>query len=91
MPGFVKGADLFICEGMYAEREKDGKANEYKHMTFEEAAKIAKEGEVGEMWLTHFSPSLVNPNDYAHVAKKIFPRTRVGYDRMSIELRFDED
>ena len=28
------GADLFICEGMYGEPEKQQKAKEYKHMTF---------------------------------------------------------
>ena len=26
--------DLFICEGMYAEKEKLAKAKQYKHMTF---------------------------------------------------------
>ena len=29
----AKGADLFICEGMYGEEAKDSKAVEYKHMT----------------------------------------------------------
>ena len=31
-------SDLFICEGMYGEKEKEAKAKEYKHMTFHEAA-----------------------------------------------------
>ena len=30
----AKDADLFICEGMYGEKEKAAKAREYKHMTF---------------------------------------------------------
>ncbi|MCQ5056477.1 MBL fold metallo-hydrolase, partial [Agathobaculum butyriciproducens] len=50
------GSDLFICEGMYGEQEKAAKAVEYKHMTFYEAAALAKEAEVEEMWLTHYSP-----------------------------------
>ena len=50
-------SDLFICEGMYAEKEKLVKAKQYKHMTFYEAAEMAKRAEVKEMWLTHFSPS----------------------------------
>ena len=33
-------SDLFICEGMYGEREKAAKAVEYKHMTFYEAAAL---------------------------------------------------
>ena len=34
----ARDADLFICEGMYAEKEKLAKAKQYKHMTFYEAA-----------------------------------------------------
>ena len=49
----AKHADLFICEGMYAEKEKEAKARQYKHMTFYEAADLAKRAEVTEMWLTH--------------------------------------
>ena len=47
-------SDLFICEGMYGEKGKEAKAKEYKHMTFYEAAKLAKAAEVKEMWLTHY-------------------------------------
>ena len=57
------GADLFICEGMYGEPEKKEKAKEYKHMTFYEAASMASRAEVGEMWLTHYSPSLTRPEE----------------------------
>ena len=39
----AKDSDLFICEGMYGEKEKAAKAVEYKHMTFYEAAELAKE------------------------------------------------
>ena len=50
------GSDLFVCEGMYGEKDKQKKAKEYKHMTFYEAAQLAKEADVREMWLTHYSP-----------------------------------
>ena len=60
----VKNADLFICEGMYGEPGKEEKAVEYKHMTFKEAANLAKEAEVQELWLTHYSPSLSYPEEY---------------------------
>ena len=52
----AEGSDLFICEGMYAEKEKIVKAKQYKHMTFYEAADMAKRAGVKELWLTHFSP-----------------------------------
>ena len=66
-------SDLFICEGMYGEKGKEAKAKEYKHMTFYEAAKLAKAAEVKEMWLTHYSPSLTRPEEYMDEVRKIFP------------------
>ena len=41
----AKHSDLFICEGMYGEEDKDSKAKENKHMTFSEAAALAKDAE----------------------------------------------
>jgi len=88
--GAATGADLFICEGMYGEPGSDEKARDHKHMTFEEAAGLAKRAQVKEMWLTHYSPSLVRPKDYASVAQNIFPNTRVACDGDSVELNFEE-
>lgn len=87
----ARGADLFICEGMYGENDKDLKAKEYKHMTFCEAAKIARKAEVKELWLTHYSPSLIRPEDFIGTAKQIFPNTKAGRDRKSITLKFESD
>ncbi|XCP84817.1 ribonuclease Z [Roseburia hominis] len=84
------GSDLFICEGMYGEKEKAAKAVEYKHMTFYEAASLAKEAEVGEMWLTHYSPSLTYPEPYMDEVRAIFPGAVAGKDGMSVELDFPE-
>ena len=87
----AKGSDLFICEGMYGEPEKQAKAKEFKHMTFYEAAKLAKDAEVAEMWLTHFSPSLVGPQRYMDEVQKIFPAAELGKDGRSVELLFEEE
>jgi ribonuclease Z len=84
-------SDLFICEGMYGEDEKDTKAREYKHMTFGEAAKLAKEANVNELWLTHYSPSLIRPEDYIGEARRIFQNVKPGKDRKSITLEFEKD
>ena len=86
----AKGSDLFICEGMYGEKEKAAKAVEYKHMTFYEAAEIARDAEVKEMWLTHYSPSLTRPEEYMDDVRTIFPRAIAGKDRMTTELDFPE-
>ena len=87
----AKYSDLFICEGMYAEKEKEAKAKQYKHMTFYEAAKIASSAEVSEMWLTHFSPSLVHAENYMGAVQRIFPNAQLGKDGRSVELDFLED
>lgn len=85
------GSDLFICEGMYGEKEKGAKAVEYKHMTFYEAANLAKEADVKEMWLTHYSPSLTRPEEYMDDVRAIFPCAKAGKDGMSVELDFPEE
>ncbi len=81
-------ADLLIIEGMYAEKEKEAKARQYKHMTFYEAAAIARDAQVSEMWLTHFSPSLVQAERYMGEVHKIFPGAKLGKDGKSLELGF---
>lgn len=84
----ARGSDLFICEGMYGENDKECKAKENRHMTFEEAARMAKAAEVEQMWLTHFSPSLVRPGDYIDRARRIFPAAELGSDGKSVDLMF---
>ncbi len=86
----AKDSDLFICEGMYGEAGKEAKAREYKHMTFKEAATLAKEANVKEMWLTHYSPSLVRPIDYIDSVKEIFSNAIAATDGKSVELVFED-
>ena len=87
----AKNADLLICEGMYGEKDKAAKAKEYKHMTFYEAANVAKTANVAELWLTHYSPSLVRPDLYLKDTREIFPNTRLGKDGKSITLEFEHE
>ena len=87
----AKESDLFICEGMYAEKEKLNKAKQYKHMTFYEAADMAKRAEVKELWLTHFSPSLVRAEDYMPQVRDIFANAYLGKDGKSVELMFEDE
>ncbi|MCI9078820.1 MAG: ribonuclease Z [Lachnospiraceae bacterium] len=87
----ARNADLLICEGMYGEESKIQKAVENKHMTFYEAAQVAKEAEVKELWLTHYSPSLLRPGDYIKNVKKIFPDSYAAKDCRSVTLGFPEE
>lgn len=88
---YAKHADLFICEGMYGEEGKEAKAREYKHMTFYEAARLAKEAQPKAMWLTHYSPSLTRPEEYMDKVREIFPGAIAAKDQRTAELEFDED
>lgn len=87
----AKDGDLFVCEGMYGEEGKEAKAAEYRHMTFYDAARLAKEANVKELWLTHYSPSLVWPDEYIKQTRGIFKNTITGKDGMTTTLTFDSD
>lgn len=83
----VRDSDLFICEGMYGNDEMLEGAVAKMHMIFSEAAYIALNAKVQELWITHFSPSMPNPEEYLKFASKIFPDTLIGSDLMSKTLK----
>ena len=87
----AKNADLFVCEGMYGEKEKEEKAKQNRHMTIYEAADIGRAANVKEQWLTHYSPSFVRVDQYMDEGTKIFNRVVPGKDRKSITLDFEEE
>ena len=84
-------SDLFICEGMYGEAEKEVKARENKHMTMKEAAHLAQASKTKEMWLTHYSPSMIHPEWYLDKVKEVFPQTCLGEDGKCVELQFEDE
>jgi len=90
LPDFAKNADLFICEGLYGDDELREKAALRKHMVFSEAAELARAAQAKELWLTHYSPSLPDPHNYLESATKIFPNTKIGRDRMTKTLKFEQ-
>jgi len=83
-------SDLFICEGMYAEDDKLEKAKTAMHMTFREACEIADYAYAEKLWLTHFSPSLSNPEEYEEFAKELFPNAHIGFDGMTETIKFED-
>lgn len=84
----AKESDLFICEGMYGEDDKADKARGYKHMTFREAAVLARDARVKEMWLTHYSPSLVRPDEFMDKVREIFSKCISGKRRKESGIEF---
>ncbi len=83
-------ADLLILEGMF-EAAKTTRARESQHMTMQEAARIALNAGAAELWLTHYSPALPEPDLYADEPRAIFPNTVLSGDGFSKTIRFPED
>lgn len=87
----VKDSDLFICEGMYTDDSYLDQVKKHKHMLASEAATLAQKGNVKELWLTHYSPALLNNMIDVTEARKIFPNTKASHDRMLMTLNFEEE
>lgn len=86
---FARNADLFVCEGNYGDPADLGKARMRGHCTFQEAAEMARAAEVKELWLTHYSASMQNPETYLPFAQSIFPHSKINERRST--LSFDEE
>lgn len=90
IPEFIYDADLFICEAMYGDEMDISKAIKNKHMLFREAASLAVKGNAKQLLLTHFSPSIEDPNVFENNAKSVFENTIIGYDRFSTQIKYPE-
>ena len=86
---FINESDLFICEGTYGDNKDLEKAIRNKHMTFAEAARLAEEGKVGELLLTHFSSAMDDPELYKSNTQGIFENTSIGYDGFTKILSYE--
>ena len=85
----ARDGDLLICEGMYGDPEKDARAQEAHHMLYRDAATLAKNAGVDRLWLTHYSPSMKEPEEFLETeARTIFENTVCGFDGMRDTLRF---
>jgi len=91
LPEFIKGSDLFICEGLYGEPDMLEKTAAHKHMIFQEAAGIAKAGCADELWLTHFSPAMMYPEQFINAARSVFPNSYAGKDRMNKTISYKDE
>ncbi len=90
MVEFVKESDIFIGEGMYGDDAFLEKAIDNKHMLFSECAELANKARVKELWLTHFSPSMVAPEEFIDNALDKFENTRIGHELMQKEINFSD-
>lgn len=93
---YASHSDLFVCEGMYVgsgENERKDEINKVKnyHMTFNEAATLAKHANVKRLMLTHFNPSLQHPSTQLDVAREIFKETYAASDDLLVHFNFDNE
>ncbi|MBA2276362.1 MAG: ribonuclease Z [Chloroflexia bacterium] len=84
----ANGVDLLICEGTYGPSAKIETAIRNGHMTFAEAATIARDADAGELWLTHFGTGMPRPDEFIGEATAVFPRTRIGRTGLAASLTF---
>jgi len=89
--GFVKNSDLLICEAMFAEDADEERASERGHLTFRQAATIARDAGAGELWLTHFSPMVEEPERYLDKTRRVFTNTCIGFPGMKKILAFKDE
>ena len=85
----VSGSDLFIGEGMF-ERALEESAREKKHMTAEQAARLALAANVKKLALIHYSPRYTE-HELKQVIKEaeaIFPETVLSRDRMVFPIEY---
>lgn len=87
MKEFAKNSDLLISEGMYGDDEYISKMAEKGHMVFSQSAEIARKSNSKMLWLTHYSPALVNPHEYAGDVKRIFKNTVISRDGEKCDLK----
>ncbi len=91
MPTFFADVDLLVSEGTYGDSANKPKAVEKKHLTFQEAATIAREANARALWLTHFSPALLDPAAWLSEATAVFPNAILGFSGLEATLSFPEE
>lgn len=83
---FAANSDLFICEGMYGDKDKKQSMNEKGHMLMQDACQLAAEADAKRLWLTHYSPAEKYPENYEKELKKLFPPVTIPKDGEKLTL-----
>ncbi len=87
----VRGSDLLVCEGMFAE-DVAAQAREKKHLTARQAGIIARDAAAKRLALIHYSPRY-SDRDLAVLrdeAAAVFPGAFLSRDRMTLEIPYED-
>ncbi|HEX8567291.1 MAG TPA: ribonuclease Z [Pyrinomonadaceae bacterium] len=82
----AKDVDFLIIESTFLSSESK-EAFDYRHLTAQQAAEIARDANAKQLVLTHFSQRYMNIEDFAAEAREIFPNSIAVYDGQEIEFR----
>ena len=86
----ITGVTLLVCEGTYGDDAQAENAVRNQHMTFREAATLARDAGAQQLWITHYSPGVDNPHACTGNARDVFPDTVIGHDGMTTSLAFPD-
>jgi len=82
---YVQDADALVIEATYIQQEED-LARRFDHLTAAQAAALAKQANVQELFLTHLSRRY-RERDVLDEARAIFPDVHVARDFDSFQIR----
>ena len=86
----AKDTDLLICDATYALPEQEVQAKQWGHSTFGQSARLAAQAGTHRLWLTHYSPMILDPEAELPRAREFFPAAECGFDGKCITLRYEE-
>jgi ribonuclease Z len=81
----ARDVDLLLCEATFLESESF-LARDYGHLTAREAATIAREADVRQLVLSHFSSRYGSLEGHRREAAEIFPQVVVASDLTVVDL-----
>ncbi len=87
---FVRGADLLIHDGMFAD-DMGGESGLKGHTTARQAARLARKTGVGKLVLVHISPRYLSIREMLEEAREEFPNTRIARDLDAYEVKYQPE
>lgn len=81
----AKNADLVISEAAF-HSELEQKAEDYSHLTAQQAGQIASQANAKKLVITHFSARYKDVKELEDDAKAVFPNTTAARDLMKIKV-----
>ncbi len=83
----AKDSDYLVMEATYLFSSHSEKAEEYDHMSAKETAQIARENNIKNLIITHFSQRYKDTTELLEEAREEFEKTIMTHDLMSINLK----